>query len=145
MDAEIERTKDPGSNFVARSGSASGLGISRVDATVIVRDTSDTTLLAAFEPWRRSVDGLMDHTMTAADSRIDPAAMTNALDGLHRPSGRTARLRADPITITSPGARRPSRPRASGACPAGTCYPQVPTNPGIALPSGPISTPTGRP
>lgn len=30
----------------------------RVDATVIVRHTSDTTLLAAFEPWRRSVDGL---------------------------------------------------------------------------------------
>lgn len=30
----------------------------RVDATVLVRHTSDTTLLAAFEPWRRSVDGL---------------------------------------------------------------------------------------
>lgn len=30
----------------------------RVDATAIVRHTSDTTLLATFEPWRRSVDGL---------------------------------------------------------------------------------------
>lgn len=30
----------------------------RVDATVIVRHTSDSTLLAAFEPWKSSVDGL---------------------------------------------------------------------------------------
>ena len=30
----------------------------RVDATVVIRHTSDTTLLAAFEPWPRSVDGL---------------------------------------------------------------------------------------
>lgn len=30
----------------------------RVDATAIVRHTSDTTLLVAFEPWRRSIDGL---------------------------------------------------------------------------------------
>ena len=30
----------------------------RVDATAIVRHTSDTTLLAAFEPWPRSVNGL---------------------------------------------------------------------------------------
>jgi hypothetical protein len=30
----------------------------RVDATAIVRHTSDTTLLAAFEPWKRHVDGL---------------------------------------------------------------------------------------
>ena len=30
----------------------------RVDATAIVRRTSDTTLLAAFEPWRRSIEGL---------------------------------------------------------------------------------------
>ena len=30
----------------------------RVDATAVVRHTSDTTLLAAFEPWSRSIDGL---------------------------------------------------------------------------------------
>lgn len=30
----------------------------RVDATVLVRHTRDTTLLAAFEPWRRSIDEL---------------------------------------------------------------------------------------
>ena len=35
VNGEIERTKDPGSNFVARSGSASGLGISRVEAGVM--------------------------------------------------------------------------------------------------------------
>jgi len=35
VNGEIERTKDPGSNFVARRGSASGLGVSRVDATVM--------------------------------------------------------------------------------------------------------------
>lgn len=35
VNAEFERTKDPGSNFVARRGGASGLGISRVEATVM--------------------------------------------------------------------------------------------------------------
>jgi hypothetical protein len=30
----------------------------RVDATLLVRHTSDSTLLAAFEPWPRSVDGI---------------------------------------------------------------------------------------
>jgi len=30
----------------------------RVDATVLVRHTSDSTLLAAFEPWPRSVDSV---------------------------------------------------------------------------------------
>ena len=30
----------------------------RVDATVLLRHTSDTTLLAAFEPWPRVVDGI---------------------------------------------------------------------------------------
>ncbi len=56
--------------------------------------------------------------MTAADSRIDPAAMPDALDGLHRPSGRTARLRADPINHHVAGRQAPEhrdkagRPRA---------------------------------
>jgi hypothetical protein len=35
LNGEIERTEDPGSNFVARTGSASGLGISRVEASVM--------------------------------------------------------------------------------------------------------------
>lgn len=35
LNGEIERTRDPGSNFVARTGSASGLGVSRVDAAVM--------------------------------------------------------------------------------------------------------------
>lgn len=30
----------------------------RVDATLLVRRTSDSTLLATFEPWQRSVDGV---------------------------------------------------------------------------------------
>ncbi len=30
----------------------------RVDATAVVRHTADTTLLAAFEPWPRIVDGV---------------------------------------------------------------------------------------
>ena len=30
----------------------------RVDATTVVRHTSDTTLMAAFEPWARVVDGI---------------------------------------------------------------------------------------
>ncbi len=35
VNAELERTDDPGSNFVASTGGASGLGISRVDAAVM--------------------------------------------------------------------------------------------------------------
>ncbi|HVF40018.1 MAG TPA: hypothetical protein VM939_08955, partial [Gemmatimonadaceae bacterium] len=35
VNGEIERTKDPGSNFVARTGSASGLGVARVEASVM--------------------------------------------------------------------------------------------------------------
>ena len=35
VNGEIERTKDPGSNFVARTGTATGLGISRVEASVM--------------------------------------------------------------------------------------------------------------
>lgn len=35
VNGEIERTKDPGSNFVARTGGASGLGISRAEASVL--------------------------------------------------------------------------------------------------------------
>jgi hypothetical protein len=35
LNGEIERTKDPGSNFVASTGSASGLGVSRVQASVM--------------------------------------------------------------------------------------------------------------
>ncbi|MGK2963454.1 MAG: carboxypeptidase regulatory-like domain-containing protein, partial [Gemmatimonadaceae bacterium] len=35
VNGEIERTKDPGSNFIARSGGASGLGVSRVEASVM--------------------------------------------------------------------------------------------------------------
>jgi hypothetical protein len=35
VNAELERTDDPGSNFVASTGGASGLGISRVDATLM--------------------------------------------------------------------------------------------------------------
>jgi hypothetical protein len=35
LNGEIERTKDPGSNFVASRSGASGLGVSRVDASVI--------------------------------------------------------------------------------------------------------------
>ena len=35
VNGEIERTRDPGSNFVARSGGASGLGVSRVEASVM--------------------------------------------------------------------------------------------------------------
>src|SRR5687767_873318 len=35
LNGEIERTKDPGSNFIARTGTATGLGISRVEASVM--------------------------------------------------------------------------------------------------------------
>jgi hypothetical protein len=35
LNGEIERTKDPGSNFVASRSGSSGLGVSRVDATVM--------------------------------------------------------------------------------------------------------------
>ncbi len=35
VNGEIERTTDPGSNFIARSGGASGLGVSRVEASVM--------------------------------------------------------------------------------------------------------------
>ncbi len=35
VNGEIERTTDPGSNFVARTGGASGLGVSRVEASVM--------------------------------------------------------------------------------------------------------------
>ena len=35
LNGEIERTKDPGSNFVARTGGATGLGVSRVDAATM--------------------------------------------------------------------------------------------------------------
>ncbi|HEU4879623.1 MAG TPA: carboxypeptidase regulatory-like domain-containing protein [Gemmatimonadaceae bacterium] len=35
LNGEIERTKDPGSDFVASSGGASGLGVSRVQASVM--------------------------------------------------------------------------------------------------------------
>lgn len=35
VNGEIERTKDPGSNFIARTGGASGLGVSRVEASVM--------------------------------------------------------------------------------------------------------------
>lgn len=35
LNGEIERTKDPGSNFVASTGGATGLGISRVQASVM--------------------------------------------------------------------------------------------------------------
>lgn len=35
LNGEIERTKDPGSNFVASQGGATGLGISRVQASVM--------------------------------------------------------------------------------------------------------------
>ncbi|MDH3457572.1 MAG: carboxypeptidase regulatory-like domain-containing protein [Gemmatimonadota bacterium] len=40
INGEIERTDDPGTNFVASTGGASGLGISRVDAAVMgqIRD-----------------------------------------------------------------------------------------------------------
>jgi hypothetical protein len=40
VNAEIERTDDPGTNFVASTGGSSGLGISRVDAAVMdqIRD-----------------------------------------------------------------------------------------------------------
>lgn len=35
LNAELERREDPGSNFIAKRGTASGLGISRVDAAVM--------------------------------------------------------------------------------------------------------------
>jgi hypothetical protein len=40
VNGEIERTDDPGTNFVARTGGSSGLGISRVEASVMdqIRD-----------------------------------------------------------------------------------------------------------
>ena len=70
------------------------------------------------------VRALPSHQMIcAADSRIAPAAMTKALDGLHRQSGRTAHLWADPINHLVAGPNRPvhldkaGRLRAHRRCP----------------------------
>jgi hypothetical protein len=60
INGEIERTKDPGSNFVASSGGTSGLGISRVQAAVM--DAIRQRMISAYGYDPGPFEGYFFHT-----------------------------------------------------------------------------------
>jgi hypothetical protein len=60
LNGEIERTKDPGSDFVASTGGASGLGISRVQASVM--DAIRQRMISAYNYDPGPYQGYFYHT-----------------------------------------------------------------------------------
>ncbi|MEO5903027.1 MAG: carboxypeptidase regulatory-like domain-containing protein [Gemmatimonadaceae bacterium] len=60
VNGEIERTKDPGSNFVASTGGATGLGISRAQASVL--DSIRQRMISGYGYDPGSYEGYFFHT-----------------------------------------------------------------------------------
>jgi hypothetical protein len=60
VNGEIERTKDPGSDFVASTGSTSGLGVSRVQASVM--DAIRQRMISAYNYDPGPYEGYFFHT-----------------------------------------------------------------------------------